>query len=65
MLMAVAIDLRPYVGQWIAQTRNGEIVAADTLDALVRKLIEKYGCTEDRLPAIEHVPEDIAATFLL
>ena len=63
--MAVAIDLRPYAGKWIAQTRDEEIVAADTLDALAKALIEKHGYSEDRLPAIEHVPEDGSASFLL
>jgi hypothetical protein len=63
--MAVAIDLRPYAGKWVAQTSEGEVVAADTLDGLEKELIEKHGYTEDRLPAIEHVPEDGSASFLL
>lgn len=63
--MAVALDLRPYAGKWIAQTDKGEIVGADSLAALVVKLLEEFGYGENRLPAIEHVPEDLTATFLL
>lgn len=63
--MAAALDVRPYQGKWIAQTDKGEIVAADSLAALAVKLLEEHGYAEDRLPAIEHVPEDLTATFLL
>jgi len=64
--MPTAVDLRRYAGQWIAQDKRGVVIAAaNSLDALERKLIEDFGYKENRLPAMMRVPEDGTATLLL
>jgi hypothetical protein len=63
--MAIAIDLRPYAGKWIAQDYDGEVIAsAGDLVALERHLI-KEGYTEDDLPQTRFVPEEGICSFLL
>jgi hypothetical protein len=59
-------ELEALAGQWVAEDREGNVIAhATELDDLEQILIKKLGFSEDRLPAIRHVPEDGSTTFIL
>ncbi len=55
--MAVAVDVRPYVGQYIAQAENGEILTAAPTYVEVERKLRKLGYTEFNMPTIELIPE--------
>jgi hypothetical protein len=64
--MPTAIDLRPFAGQWVAEDRDGEVIAADkSLAELESKLIKEHGFTKETLPAIRRVPESDSTIFVL
>jgi hypothetical protein len=65
--MAIATtELEALAGQWVAEDQEGHVIAhASELEELERVLIKKLGFTDDRLPAMRHIPEDGSTTFIL
>ena len=63
--MPTAIDLRPYLGQWIAENKYGEVIdSAPTMDELEQNLVSRHGCKPDALPPMRRIPEDGSSIFL-
>lgn len=64
--MPTAIDLRPFAGQWVAEDKDGNVIASDrSLPELESKLVREHGFSEKTLPPIRRVPESDSTIFVL
>jgi hypothetical protein len=63
--MPTAVDTRAYAGQWVAQDKEGDIIAvAPDLEQLEKALLAA-GFSEGKFPAIMRIPDKGSDSLLL